>query len=317
MKIDGKKFSAPQKVETSKPQASQNISKPAEKKPTVNFNTSRWEGSSPPQVRSSQPLTTSKLQQQQTQGPVYPDSVTAALGQTPSDYMAGLTPPANITAQGADAVNNWKMGQLAQELHTQLYDDNGAYRRPPPFNDAEALQTLYSAAAQLSYEQIRAEGKDPNGDGRDAWEDRFMGYAHQAVLSQNFGDYGWNPIYQDGSATQGHHFQLALGGSNAVNSSFVGTTFGTFISQLGNYQHEYQGSGPSKQDGFNSMFAIMVSRDLQNRAIDPFQAAVVIGTGLQTGEPIVSMNFADPRNYLWAAPVLGLPDAAVNRERYP
>lgn len=254
--------------------------------------------------------------QARTTQPIYPPRVTAALGQSPSTWLASLSPPPAVRSQGIGAINEWKMRQLSDTLHGKLYNADGTYKRPAPFNDAEAMQAMYSGAAELSRADVASRGLDPAGDGAKQWRDGFIFLAQVGIGNQPFGDYGFNPIYQDGSPTQAHHFQLALRGSYMVAST-VGPIGGTFIGQLGNFQHEFQGAGPSKQDAFNSMCAILITRELSAGRMDPYQASAVIGSALQSGEPILSMDFSNPSNYLWAGPALALPDAQVDRSRYP
>ena len=258
----------------------------------------------------------------------YPDAVNNVVNV--DEFLNNVQIPPDIQAQGPDAVNAHKLKELSTELHNHIYDTNGDYRRnpPPPFNDADAVQTIYTAAADLSKRQTLEENPRPttgpwanrtdeewaqSPQFHDQWVEKFVPLASSGVngTDKKFGDYGWNPLYQDGSSSQSTHFQLAMNGTH-----MLGPARG--LAWLGNIQHEYQGAGPSVQDFLNSQLAVrMTSQLATDNQYSPEQFAQDWGSNIRTGEPFASMNLSNPFNVPELLPILGLPQAEISPGRYP
>ncbi|MBI2264320.1 MAG: hypothetical protein HYU64_04005 [Armatimonadetes bacterium] len=264
--------------------------------------------------------------------PNYPEAVTRNFGDV-NKYLVNVQVPPEVQAQGQAAVNDYKMKQLSQALHDKIYNADGTYRSNAPFTDADAGQTLYMAAADLSFKQTFAENPRPTDiflwqnrtdadwikDSRfkEKWNDSFVQLASSAIMSRKFGDYGWHPLYQDGTENQSSHFQMAMNGTYWLIDK-LGPLAGSSAAWAGNIQHEYQGPGPSVQDFLNSQLAIsMTSRMYTDSSYSPVNFAQDWGTNIRTGWPYSSpqynFNIADPA----LVPILGLPIADVDRSRYP
>jgi hypothetical protein len=255
----------------------------------------------------------------------YPPEVVAALSGPPvsgdiNGYLASLTPPADVAALGVDAVNAWKIEQLAGVLHEQIYAADGSYLADPAFNDAQAIETIYAASAQLTYDTLIAEGKDPYGADHAEWLADWSEVAGGGIGSGPFGDYGWYEGYQDGTTTQSSHFHMALHGALVAtlfsSNTTATTSFGEFVAHLGNMEHELRGAGPSMQDAMNSMAGIEIARQLSNGTLNPFTAANAIGAELQTGA-FCRSEVGNPINLATKYAWIGFLPVAPTRTDYP
>lgn len=240
-------------------------------------------------------------------------------------FLDEVEVPAEVSAEGADAVNQYKIDALTQELHSHIYEPTGevdaegrpeyAYREDAPFTDADAVKTIYEASADLTLETTLAEHPRPPAFDNDRqwmetpemareWKDRFVGLTSRTLAFDSdpggrFGDYGWHPNYQDGTQNQSSHFHAAFSLTYGVTAdpdkleavpggSVLGP--GT-VAYGGNIIHEWwpgdkDPQGGSTQDFMNSQMGIdLGTRLAEDPSFTPFDFADEWHHNTVTGAP--------------------------------
>jgi hypothetical protein len=227
-----------------------------------------------------------------------PDSVKAEIGDV-QDYLNNIQVPADITAQGADAVNKYKIDVLANDLKSRIREEDGSFKPAPPFDDVDAAQTVMASAALLSQQALQESGEFT----MDAWKDKFVDYARAVG---RFGDYGWSRNFQDGTPTQTGHFWMAFEGSyglfRGMGNNFltkallnIGGAHGHEILADGGFVHLNTIDGRTKEDLNNSLFAVEMARQFENGDIPcPFSFTALWAQKTREGQDIPASAFYLP-----------------------